>query len=68
MLCVEMLCLLLLRLMIERCIPLIPCKNVNSPLPLIYEDTILAACVAGVECECSGLGVAEFGDICIAQI
>ncbi len=41
MLCVEMLCLLLLRLMIERCIPLIPCKNINSPLPLVERYLLL---------------------------
>ena len=58
MLCVEMLCLLLLRLMIERCIPLIPCKNDNSPLPLVCERYLLLA--GGV------VQLAIF--LCIAQI
>ena len=51
MLCVEMLCLLLLRLMIERCIPLIPCKNINSPDYM--KETYLLLDAGG---ECSGLG------------
>ena len=43
--------------------PASPLQKRHSPLPLVYERYLLLA--GG---ECSGLGVAEFGDICrIAQ-
>lgn len=59
MLCVEMLCLLLLRLMIERCTPLFLCKTHQ----LSFDKILLSACEVNVQD-----WEVEFGDSCIAQI